>query len=48
MASRMESSSEPGRIQISQELHDMLVLRGDTFEMRHRGVINVKVGLWWH
>ncbi|KAI1720720.1 adenylate and guanylate cyclase catalytic domain-containing protein [Ditylenchus destructor] len=42
MASRMESSGEPEKIQISGDLHDLLVSRGDKFLTEKRGIINVK------
>jgi class 3 adenylate cyclase len=43
MASRMESSGEPGRIQMSSQLHDLILSRADPFLMEERGQINVKV-----
>ncbi|KAI1719419.1 adenylate and guanylate cyclase catalytic domain-containing protein [Ditylenchus destructor] len=42
MASRMESSGEPEKIQISGDLHDLLVSRGDKFDTEKRGIIKVK------
>uniref|UniRef100_A0A915D9P6 Guanylate cyclase n=1 Tax=Ditylenchus dipsaci TaxID=166011 RepID=A0A915D9P6_9BILA len=42
MASRMESSGEPEKIQISGDLHDLLVSRGDKLCTEKRGLINVK------
>ena len=39
MASRMESSSEPGRIQISGTTHQLL---GEGFECQARGMVEVK------
>lgn len=38
-ASRMESNSEPGRIQISDATHDLLA---STFAMTERGIVDIK------
>lgn len=43
MASRMESSGEPEKIQISSNLYDSLITRGDNFCLKKRGVIKIKV-----
>ena len=42
MASRMESTGEPGKIQVSSEFHTSMKGRGDSFILEKRGTILVK------
>lgn len=41
----MESSGEPEKIQISSDLNDLIITRGDKFITKKRGIINIKVSI---